>query len=187
MMQMEPQRAIIPGSNVHSAEESWMKEEVSTGTTLFAMEFADGVVIAADSRTSTGVEMGEMPLVQTAANCFREICYNYRDTLIAGIICAGWDKQEGGQVYSIPLGGMLVRQPLTMGGSGSTYVYGFIDSYYKPKMSKEEAVDFATKAVALAISRDGSSGGIVRLGVITKDGIERRIVPGDKLPKFYQG
>ena len=28
--------------------------EVSTGTTLVAMEFADGVVMAADSRTSTG-------------------------------------------------------------------------------------------------------------------------------------
>jgi 20S proteasome subunit beta 1 len=28
--------------------------ELSTGTTLVAMEFADGVVLAADSRTSTG-------------------------------------------------------------------------------------------------------------------------------------
>ena len=28
--------------------------ELSTGTTLVAMEFADGVVVAADSRTSEG-------------------------------------------------------------------------------------------------------------------------------------
>lgn len=42
--------------------------------------------------------MGEEPLVETAARIFRELCYNYRDTLTAGIIVAGWDNQKGGQV-----------------------------------------------------------------------------------------
>jgi hypothetical protein len=36
--------------------------------------------------------------VETAANVFRELCYNYRDSLSAGIIIAGWDKRKGGQV-----------------------------------------------------------------------------------------
>ena len=36
---------------------------------------------------------------------------------MAGIICAGWDKREGGQVFSIPLGGMCVRQPFAIGGT----------------------------------------------------------------------
>lgn len=44
--------------------------------------------------------MGEQPLVKTVANVFREICYANRDQMTAGIICAGWDKREGGQVYS---------------------------------------------------------------------------------------
>lgn len=44
------------------------------------------------------IEMGEQPLVKTVANIFREICYDNRDQLTAGIICAGWDKREGGQV-----------------------------------------------------------------------------------------
>jgi 20S proteasome alpha/beta subunit len=43
-------------------------------------------------------ELGEPPLVETAANVFRELCYNYRDSLSAGIIIAGWDKRKGGQV-----------------------------------------------------------------------------------------
>ena len=46
----------------------------------------------------TRVQLGEAPLVKTAASVFQELCYNYRDQLMAGIICAGWDKRHGGQV-----------------------------------------------------------------------------------------
>ena len=44
------------------------------------------------------VEMEEPPLVKTAAAMFRRSCYKYRESAIAGIICAGWDRREGGQV-----------------------------------------------------------------------------------------
>lgn len=44
--------------------------------------------------------MGEEPLVKTAAHVFQDLCYNYRDSLTAGIIVGGWDKKEGGQVQS---------------------------------------------------------------------------------------
>lgn len=37
-------------------------------------------------------------------------------------------------------------------------------------------------ALSLAMSRDGSSGGVVRLAVITKEGVERLFVPGNELP-----
>lgn len=42
-------------------------------------------------------------------------------------------------------------------------------------------------ALALAMSRDGSSGGTIRMCVITEGGVERMFVPGDQLPKFWQG
>ena len=42
-------------------------------------------------------------------------------------------------------------------------------------------------ALALAMSRDGSSGGVIRLCVITEAGVERLFVPGDQLPKFWEG
>ena len=44
------------------------------------------------------MDTGEEPRVRVAANIFRELCYNNRDNLMAGIIVAGWDKTEGGQV-----------------------------------------------------------------------------------------
>ena len=44
------------------------------------------------------IEKDEAPMVKTAAHLFRRYCYKYRDSRTAGIICAGWDKREGGQV-----------------------------------------------------------------------------------------
>merc|ERR1711965_958011 len=53
------------------------------------------------------------PLVKTAAQLFRKICYDNKDRLMAGIICAGWDEHKGGQVYAVTLGGTTVRQAVS--------------------------------------------------------------------------
>ena len=37
------------------------------------------------------------------------------------------------------------------------------------------------------MDRDASSGGVIRLATITKDGVERDVVLGNELPKFYSG
>jgi len=42
-------------------------------------------------------------------------------------------------------------------------------------------------AVTLATQRDGSSGGVVRLGVITEKGIQREVILPADMPKFYEG
>ncbi|EDV24245.1 Proteasome subunit beta type-6 [Trichoplax sp. H2] len=225
---------LITNSNDTAFSDSspdWLNSEVMTGTTIMAVEYDGGVVIGADSRTTSGsyvvnrvtdkltrisdsiyccrsgsaadtqaiadivayslnfhkMELDEEPLVETASSIFRDMCYRYRDSMVAGIICAGWDCFKGGQVYVIPLGGMCVRRPFTIGGSGSTYIYGYCDAHYKPNMSKNECLDFVKQAVALAMSRDGSSGGVIRLASIDKDGINRTIISGDKLPTFYDG
>ncbi|XP_061422136.1 proteasome subunit beta type-6-like [Lethenteron reissneri] len=216
--------------SLSSAAPDWTSAEVLTGTTIMAVEFADGVVFGADSRTTSGsyvanrvtdkltpvhdrifccrsgsaadtqaiadvvnyqlgfhsIEMEEMPLVHTAANLFKDYCYRYREELMAGIIVAGWDKRKGGQVYTVPLGGMLVRQPFSVGGSGSTYIYGFVDSNYKTGMTKEECMEFTAKALSLAMSRDGSSGGVIRMAAITAGGVERRVLTGKDIPTFYE-
>lgn len=159
-------------------------------TTIMAVEFKDGVIIGADSRTSMGNyvanrvtdkltkitdkiyccrsgsaadtqaiagivayalnyhenQTGEEALVSEAAAEMRKYCYDYRDSLLAGIIVAGWDAKHGGQVYSVPLGGMCIRQACTIGGSGSSFVYGFIRENYHEGMEKEECVEFVKKS-----------------------------------------
>lgn len=39
-------------------------------------------------------------------------------------------------------------------------------------------------ALAAAMARDGSSGGVIRTVVISEGKIEREMVPGDSLPRF---
>ncbi|KAJ2704100.1 Proteasome subunit beta type-1, partial [Coemansia spiralis] len=94
---------------------------------------------------------------------------------------------EGGSVFEVPLGGSLHKGQFAIGGSGSTYIYGYCDKAFRPGMSKDECVEFVKNAVSLAMSRDGSSGGVIRLAVITADGVERSVVYGDNLPTQYLG
>eukprot|EP00933_Yihiella_yeosuensis_P070972 TRINITY_DN79143_c0_g1_i1.p1 TRINITY_DN79143_c0_g1~~TRINITY_DN79143_c0_g1_i1.p1 ORF type:complete len:247 (-),score=61.73 TRINITY_DN79143_c0_g1_i1:114-854(-) len=199
---------------------------VSTGTTIMAVEFDGGVVMGADSRTSTGdyvanrasrkiskvhdrifvcrcgsaadtqaltgfvlnylgqhaIEIGKLPTVNTAANLFKMIAYNNKDRLMAGLIIGGWDEKLGGQVYSIPLGGARVRMPWACDGSGSSYIKGFLDETWRPNMTKAECLAMVQKGLCHAMSRDGSSGGVIRTCVVTKDGVEESMIEGNKLP-----
>ena len=67
-------------------------------------------------------------------------------------------------------------------GSGSTYIYGFCDAYYRPGMNKQQCEEFVKKALSHAMARDGSSGGLIRTVKIDASGAERKMVPGNKLP-----
>lgn len=112
------------------------------------------------------------------------------------------------QIYAIPLGGFTTRQATTASGSGSTFVQGFLDSQWRPNMTEADARKFVLEgwrsqfddifqqkksindfaAVALAMYRDGSSGGVCRLGILTKEGIKRELYTPDEdtIPKFTQ-
>ncbi|KAF7355156.1 Proteasome subunit beta [Mycena sanguinolenta] len=205
--------------------------EVNLGTSIMAVQFSNGVVIGADSRTTTGSYIanrvtdklthvhdrvyccrsgsaadtqavadmvhyycqilsqstGSPPTVHAAANIFQKICYENKDALSAGIIVAGWDKDVGPSVYNIPLGGGLFRQPWAIGGSGSTYVYGYCDATYQEGWGRGETIEFVKKTLSLAMARDGSSGGVIRMCVITEEGVERLFIPGNELPQFWTG
>ncbi|THH12207.1 hypothetical protein EW145_g139 [Phellinidium pouzarii] len=132
-------------------------------------------------------QQGDAPSVHTAATVFQKLCYENKDALSAGIIVGGWDKEVGPSVYNIPLGGGLFRQPWAIGGSGSTYVYGYCDATYQEGWGRDETVNFVKNTLALAMSRDGSSGGTIRMCVITEDGVERLFIPGNELPRFWEG
>ena len=91
-------------------------------------------------------------------------------------------------------------------GSGSTYIYGFCDAYYQPGMNRQQCEEFVKKgapdhharrrplslfcllvmlcpaALCHAMARDGSSGGVIRTVAIDGSGVERKMVPGNKLP-----
>lgn len=200
--------------------------ELSTGTTIMAIPFENGVILGADSRVSTGtyvanrvsdkvaqlhdriwccrsgsaadtqaltdyvrhylsqmaVETGRAPTVKTAAHLMKRLCYENKDNLMAGVIVGGWDPVEKGSVYNIPLGGTCIKMPFAIGGSGSTYIYGLVDSEFREGLSQDEAHVLVKKAISHAMARDGSSGGIIRTVVVKEDGNTREYVPGNELP-----
>jgi 20S proteasome subunit beta 1 len=199
---------------------------VSLGTTIMAMAYDGGVVLAADSRTSTGsyvvnraankltkladnvyccrsgsaadtqalagytsrylgdhaMDIGTKPTVAAAASLFQRMCYNNRWNISAGIIVAGYDEINGGSVYNIPLGGASLKHPWAMGGSGSVFLYGWVDANFKAGMNKEQCLNFVRTAVAHAVARDGSSGGLTRTMAIDKHGAEHTMTPWNKIP-----
>ncbi|OZC08869.1 peptidase, T1 family [Onchocerca flexuosa] len=124
--------------------------------------------------------------VGRAAQIFRNFLYKYRDSLSASVLVAGYDDVEGGQLYAIPLGGYVTRQRCAASGSGSTFVQGFLDSQWKPGMTVEKCKEIVLNAVALATIRDGSSGGVIRLAVIDKTGMQRTLIrpDGNQFPTF---
>lgn len=200
------------------------KGEVSLGTSIMAVTFKDGVILGADSRTTTGAYIANRvtdkltrvhdkiwccrsgsaadtqavadivqyyldlytaqfgtPSTETAASIFRTICYENKDALSAGIIVAGFDdKTQMGEVYSVPLGGSIHKQDYSIAGSGSAFIYGYCDKNYKKNMTKEETVDFMKHSLSQAIKWDGSSGGVIRMVILTKDGVERLIFYPDE-------
>lgn len=46
----------------------------------------------------------------------------------------------------MPLGGMCIRQRMAIGGSGSTYVYGYVDSHVTDVKTKKECLEFVTNS-----------------------------------------
>lgn len=185
-----------------------------TGTTIMALSFNEGIILAADTRTSMGtyisnrvsnkitritpniyccrsgsaadtqmicgiiareikqieVKTGRPTSIYSAAKLCSKLIYDY--DLLAGMIMAGIDD-DGFSIYQISLGGSLLKCDWAIGGSGSAYIYGLVDSEYKKNMERNDAIMFARECVGCAISRDNSSGGGTRIAVLTKSGVER--------------
>mmetsp|Transcript_14187 Transcript_14187/g.20963 ORF Transcript_14187/g.20963 Transcript_14187/m.20963 type:complete len:225 (+) Transcript_14187:114-788(+) len=128
------------------------------------------------------IETGRPPLVKVAAHLMRQLCYENKNNLMAGVIVGGWDPVHGGQVYNIPLGGTIMQMPFSIGGSGSTYIYGLVDASFQENMSAEDTRTLVKKAISHAMARDGSSGGVIRTVVVTADGNDRDYTSGNQLP-----
>jgi 20S proteasome subunit beta 5 len=82
---------------------------------------------------------------------------------------AGVDE-TGANLYYINTEGSRIKGNLFSVGSGMTYAYGVLDTFYRYDMSLEEAVELGKKAIYHATNRDTGSGGVVRVYHVHKDG-----------------
>jgi|TARA_B100000683_G_scaffold219034_1_gene215514 20S proteasome subunit beta 1 len=152
---------------------------------------------AADTEAVSGfvrdlVERHEMEIdssadVKTVATIANQISYQNKGAnrgrgLSAYTIVGGWDARRGAQVYACTAGGNMVKERWTTDGSGSTYIWGFLDDGWREGMTREACEALVTRAIALAMSVDGSSGGCVRLNTVNREGIFRTFIQGSDVP-----
>lgn len=188
---------VILGADTRTSNGSYVANRVSDKIT----PLADNVYIlrsgsAADTQAIASyvqlfiaqhvAEEGEHITVKTAAHLVRQMAYQNKDALEAGMIVAGWDRVGGGQVWGISLGGTINQTPFATGGSGSAYIYGFCDKHWREGMTEAEAKDFVHRALKLAMTWDASSGGCQRTVTITAPGVAKRdFLPGTSIPPTY--
>mmetsp|Transcript_12016 Transcript_12016/g.18133 ORF Transcript_12016/g.18133 Transcript_12016/m.18133 type:complete len:292 (-) Transcript_12016:169-1044(-) len=89
--------------------------------------------------------------------------------LSMGTMVTGWDE-TGPQLYYVDNDGTRLHGNLFSVGSGSTYAYGVLDTFYRPDLTVEEAIDLGKRAIYHATHRDAYSGGINNLYHVTKEG-----------------
>lgn len=46
---------------------------------------------------------------------------------------------------------MCVREKVSIGGSGSSYIFGFVDSNYEENMDKEKCIKFVAKGINIIL------------------------------------
>jgi len=134
--------------------------------------------------------LGYRPSISEVAHYLR---YQMRNLSVQGggsfqasLICAGYDDgRKGGQIFGITPGGSLWEEDnFCVSGSGSTVLLGYLDDMLQnttkkslsSDLTEKEAITLVTKLLRLSIARDGSSGGLVRLYVINRNGLEERTI-----------
>ena len=108
--------------------------------------------------------------VATASKLLANTMNSYRGYgLSMGTMITGWDE-TGPQLYYVDSDGTRLHGKLFSVGSGSTYAYGILDTFYRADMTIEEAIDLGRRAIYHAAHRDAYSGGINNLYHVTKEG-----------------
>ena len=137
-----------------------------------------------------GMERSDPLDVKTVAQVANQVNYRNKGAnrgtgLGAYMIIGGWDKTYGPQVFSCTAGGNMIETKWTTDGSGSTFIWGFMDDGFKENMTRAECEDFVTRAISLAMSTDSSSGGCVRLNTVNADGIHRKFIEAADVPRMH--
>ena len=74
------------------------------------------------------------------------------------------------QLYYVDNDATRLHDNLFSVGSGSTYAYGVLDTFYRPDLTVDEAIDLGKRAIYHATHRDAYSGGINNLYHVQADG-----------------
>lgn len=111
------------------------------------------------------------PRVGTAVSMLKSYLFGYQGYIGAFLVLGGVDI-HGPQLYNIMAQGSSDSVPFTTLGSGSLAAMSVLESEFKERMSKEEAMSLLARAVRYGVFNDNGSGSNVDLCVITREGTE---------------
>ncbi|MBS3168341.1 proteasome subunit beta [Candidatus Woesearchaeota archaeon] len=121
---------------------------------------------------------GKKIKVKEAANLLANLVYNNSRKFsaipgVTGFLLGGRDE-EGVYLYELGMDGSLMKsEDYTCDGSGMMYAIGVLEANYQEKMSIEEGIKVAVKAISASTQRDTASGCGVDVVTITKDGTKK--------------
>lgn len=88
------------------------------------------------------------------------------------LLIGGLDS-DGGHIYSLDAAGGAIPDNYITTGSGSPYVYGILEDYYKENMNPTEGIDLSIRAIHAAMKRDAASGNGIEVILIDKKGYQQ--------------
>ena len=102
----------------------------------------------------------------------------YVQLLVGGV------DERGPSIYSVDaLGGATMEEEIVATGSGSPMAYGVLEDRFSPKLSEDDAVGLAIRALRAAMRRDAGSGEGIHVVIITREKYYE--VPEDELNQKY--
>ncbi|KAI1708302.1 proteasome subunit domain-containing protein [Ditylenchus destructor] len=121
--------------------------------------------------------------VRAASKYMANVLYQYRGHGLAvySMVC-GVDKR-GPAIFQVDSDGTRLPTRVCSVGSGSLNAYGIMDTYYKPKMTDEEALSLGRRAIMHATYRDAGSGGNCNVVHITPKG--KTVYPSMDVSEMY--
>merc|ERR550537_241903 len=109
--------------------------------------------------------------VAAASKLLANTMMSYRGYgLSMGTMVTGWDD-TGPQLYYVDNDATRLHDNLFSVGSGSTYAYGVLDTFYRPDLTVPEAIDLGKRAIYHATHRDAYSGGINNVYHVRETGL----------------
>ncbi|GEM06490.1 20S proteasome subunit beta 2 [Rhodotorula toruloides] len=108
---------------------------------------------------------GRPPLVATAMTMLKQYLFQYQGQVGAALVLGGIDP-TGPHLYTVAPHGSTDKLPYVTMGSGSLAAMAVFETYWKPNMTRQEAIDVVSEAIEAGIWNDLGSGSNVDVCVI---------------------
>lgn len=110
--------------------------------------------------------------VEGASTLLANVLHNHKFyPYFVQLIVAGFDDKP--RLFDLDLAGGLMPEKVVSTGSGSVVAYGILDEGFKEKLTKDEAVKLAARAVNAAMRRDSATGEGIDVMCVTKGMVKK--------------